>query len=268
MPRSPPAYDIEDTDNNELALLLATLSINALTPRAPTPPPLRPPPPVTPPRPLVSPPATPLRPSQLYSYRTPQVSGVTSSWAVAADLTQGVPAATPRRLTPKPKKKSSKKKGYAVFCGLNTGAFRSWELEVEPLVKGVSNSIHQGYATFELAQAAYAYALQRGWTRIIGDPRDLATSAGPLIRALPTPVGLLERPNALHAGNSGPGLWYNVYCGISPGVYQSSLECSLNTLGLKCAVFESCGSKEEAIERFQRALSDGRVHSLYPVYTL
>ncbi|KAJ7154642.1 hypothetical protein C8R46DRAFT_1227474 [Mycena filopes] len=186
--------------------------------------------------------------------------------AVAADLTQGVQGATPHRLSPRKPKSRPKRGGYAVFCGRATGAFRAWTGEAELLVKGVSNSVHQGYTSFELAQAAYDYALQRGWTRTLGTSTTLSTTSGPPLRALPTPVGLLELPNALHGDSGNSGRWYTVYCGISPGVYASSLECTLNTLGLKCAVFDSSDTKDQAIAAFQRALADGRVHDLRPIY--
>ncbi|KAJ7175320.1 hypothetical protein C8R46DRAFT_1213804 [Mycena filopes] len=247
----PPPYSAteEDADNDELNRLLSNLRLTT----QPHPPPLAPrlPPSLTPPP--APPPVTPPRPAR------PQL-------AVAADLTQGVRGATPQRLSPRKQKSHAKRRGYAVFCGRGTGAFRSWTDEVEPLVKGVSNSIHQGYASFELAQAAYDYALERGWTRTLGSSTALSTTSGPPLRSLPTPVGLLELPNALHADSGNLGRWYTVYCGISPGVYSSSLECSLNTLGLKCAVFDSADTKDQAIASFQRALADGRVHDLRPIY--
>ncbi|KAJ7163041.1 hypothetical protein C8R46DRAFT_1221835 [Mycena filopes] len=180
--------------------------------------------------------------------------------------TQNVAGAFTCRLTSKSTAKR-KSNGYTVFFGMGTGAFRSWYGEVEPLVKGVKNSLFQGYDTFAHAEEAYNYAAVRGWARILPYHPSHSVIQEP-IHHLPTPIGLLDLPNPLHAHIAGvTGRWYIVYVGITPVVYQSSLECSLNTFGLCGSVFESCESKAEAIALFQQAVVNERVRSVAPVYT-
>ncbi|KAJ7695518.1 hypothetical protein B0H16DRAFT_1750694 [Mycena metata] len=218
-------------------------------------------------------PATPprldpaLRGGRLYAFDNPTQRAVTPFWSEAASASQGVPGGSTQRLTPtnSKKKRSRGCGGYAVFFGRQTGAFRAWFTEAEPLVKGVNNSLYQGHDTFLQAQAAYNYIRERGCTRTLPHAPD-SIAERPMTE-LPVPVGLLDRVNPLHA-RSGlqTGLWYIVYAGITPGVYQSSLECSLNTLGLSSAVFESCADKAEAIVLFQNAVAHGDVRCLRPTY--
>ncbi|KAJ7732896.1 hypothetical protein B0H16DRAFT_1732626 [Mycena metata] len=165
----------------------------------------------------------------------------------------------PRPSASSPNAKSRKKKrGYAVFSGWRIGASLN---EVIGLVSGVPNSLYQGYETLLQAQAAFEYAQVRGWTRVISpDGSPSASIARP-----PSPVGFSDPVNALHATRS--SLWYVVYAGITPGVYASSLECSLNTLGLRSPAFESCESKEVVIRLFQEALAAGNIRKIYPSYT-
>ncbi|KAJ7029957.1 hypothetical protein C8F04DRAFT_1264306 [Mycena alexandri] len=227
-----------DNDDDELLQMLQSLNLAqspSLSPRA------HPQYPTTPPR----------SPSAVYSYRTPVKVATTSSWAEAAAETQGVSGASPRRLESK-RKPRRKKGGYAVFCGRAVGAFRHWNEEVVPLVIGVSNSLYQGYPTLAEAQAAFKYAHHHGWTRIIDNNGSLSTTVAPP----PSPMNAPEGPNPLHVGSStSNGLWYVVYAGIAPGVYSSSLECSLNTLGLSASAFESCNSREVAVSLFQAAVA-------------
>ncbi|KAJ7507415.1 hypothetical protein B0H11DRAFT_2218263 [Mycena galericulata] len=186
-------------------------------------------------------------PPTLYHYQSPTQSGYTSHWDVAAEATQGVPGASPRRLN-KNKQSRGRRGGYAVFAGLKIGAFRSWE-DARPHVDGVPGNIYQGYASFEAAAAAFDYARARKWTRECGtDSRVLSSAPAAAVPELPTPVGLSDAPNPLHSGHSSTSqaVWYIVYSGITPGVYQSSLESSLNTVGLPGAVHESCTSRVEA----------------------
>ncbi|KAJ7807048.1 hypothetical protein B0H13DRAFT_2386675 [Mycena leptocephala] len=186
--------------------------------------------------------------------------------AEAAAHTQGVAGASPGRLTLKKKRTKTPRGGFAVFCGLETGAFLKWH-EVVPLVSNVSGSLYQGYDDLNLARAAYDYAYERGWTRIISpsSARVCPTSSTAIPR-LPSPVGFVEGPNPLHGGLAHKGLWYVVFCGIHPGVYQSSLEGSLNTLCLSSAVHQSFDSKDEAIRRFQEALGKDLVKVITPRY--
>ncbi|KAJ7679524.1 hypothetical protein DFH06DRAFT_1316423 [Mycena polygramma] len=245
----PPAYTEDDA---ELHLRLAGLTLTTGTP----PPSVPPPPPSAPSYRTTSvnlrapAPAPPV----LYAQITPATTVIAESWADAADETQGLPGASPHRLTPKrkPRKKSG---AYAVFCGIATGYFPDWST-VHPLVIGVPNSVYQGYRTEDIAQAAYEYAYERGWTRVITKTRvDLPTTLGPYLTHLPTPSAVAD-VNPLHGDSD--GRWYVVYKGISPGVYGSSLECNLNTRGLRCATYDAWDSVEVAIARFEHALGNGR----------
>ncbi|KAJ6475024.1 hypothetical protein C8R47DRAFT_1220849 [Mycena vitilis] len=202
---------------------------------------------------------------RLYYVSSPTHSGYTDSWDEAAALTQGIPGASPRKLSPK-KKKRTRKGGYVVFFGKKPGVYRDWS-EVAPLVLGVSGSIYQGYPTIEQADAAYEYACARSWTRVC--PTSMALALSP-IGTLPTPAGSDDELNPLHVQGdsvaSHQGMWYVVYVGITPGVYQSSLEFSLNTVGIKGATFDACGSKALAEQRFERArrASPSRVKVVTP----
>ncbi|KAJ7635970.1 hypothetical protein DFH06DRAFT_1336118 [Mycena polygramma] len=166
----------------------------------------------------------------------------------------------------------SRKGGYAVFHGTKPGAYPLWK-EAVGYVLGVPGSIYQGYKNMPLAQAAFDYAEERGWTRVRtvdGAVHANDTITTTIMREVPTPIGDLEGPNPLHAPTGAGvrgGVWYVVYVGVTPGVYASSLECSLNTLGLRCATYDSFSSRELAIVRFQEALADGRVRVAYPAYT-
>ncbi|KAJ7509946.1 hypothetical protein B0H11DRAFT_1900369 [Mycena galericulata] len=108
--------------------------------------------------------ATPLG-QPLYYYESPTKSGYTDSWATAGAATQGVPGAYVEAVVSRPKKKKSKKKAaYVVFVGRRCGVFRKWS-DVAPYVNGVPNAIHCGYRTVSQAEAAYAYACSKSWTR-------------------------------------------------------------------------------------------------------
>ncbi|KAJ7437059.1 hypothetical protein B0H11DRAFT_2255622 [Mycena galericulata] len=222
--------------------------------------------------PAPHPPSTPER-VRLYRYESPTKSGYTPHWDVAAEATQGIPGASARRLgstSNNNKQTGGKRCGYAVFVGTQIGTFARWE-DARAYVDGVGGSIHQGYPSLDRAKAAFEYARQRSWTRVIPAVSPSIDRPAPVpaaIPRLPTPVGIVEdSPNPLHAGESpGAGLWYVVYSGITPGVYQSSLECMLNTVGIPNAVHDSWRNKETAVERYEQALADGRVHIITPEY--
>ncbi|KAJ7430885.1 hypothetical protein B0H11DRAFT_2262786 [Mycena galericulata] len=213
------------------------------------------------------PPPTATNSEALYYYESPTQSGYTPHWDVAAHATQAVPGGMSRRLHNK-QQSGGKRRGYAVFVGLQIGAFRHWE-EARPYVDGVSGSLYQGYGSFEAATAAFEYARVRSWTRQCGSAALVSSSATsvPVVH-VPRPIGASETPNPLHTGVSWPGkgVWYVVYSGIIPGVYQSSLECSLNTAGVPGAVYDSCGSRDEAVNRFQLGVAGGRVKVITPKY--
>ncbi|KAJ7028761.1 hypothetical protein C8F04DRAFT_1265720 [Mycena alexandri] len=217
------------------------------------------------------PPSSPSPPTALYRYTSPARSGYTHDWDEAAEATQGVAQGHSIRLatptTPTRKRRNGKKNGYAVFYGTVPGAYATWQ-EVKPLVDSISHSLYQGYASLAAAHAAFDYAARRSWTRVCGAPSSPPPGTAP-IPSLPEPVGMLERPNPLHGGDGASERgrrWYVVYSGITPGVYQSSLECSLNIVGLSCPVFDSWDSKALAIAKFQQAVAENRVHVRQPPY--
>ncbi|KAJ6504306.1 hypothetical protein C8R47DRAFT_1210372 [Mycena vitilis] len=241
----PPPYNDDappyDDDAAELEDVFSTLSLAGSTTRPP-------------------------RPPRIYLFETPSTRGITTSWPEAAEQTQGVPGGSPRRLTPK-KKRKPKSHAYVVFFGRQPGVYRLWYEEAEPLVSGVSGSLYQGYPSFDLATAAYEYARDHGWTRVLTSSELvlLDSTVLPPIPRLPTPAQPTAALNPLHV--EGDGRWYVVFCGIVPGVYQSSLECSLNVVGLRCAVHASFATQSLAIREFRKASAEGRVKRLSPTYS-
>ncbi|KAJ7075705.1 hypothetical protein B0H15DRAFT_805995 [Mycena belliarum] len=218
-------------------------------------------------------PQTPTRRGRLYYFDSPEKSGRTSNWSEAAAQTQGVHDAHVRRLMPK-KKPRRKKGGYAVFYGRKPGFYKLWEV-VDPLVTGVSCALYQGYKDLASAQAAFEYAKSKSWTRVCtsrpSSPFPAVPSSAAPIPQVPNAAGLVEPRNPLHGHAeddwSPDSSWYVVYAGIHPGVYQSSLECGLNTVGLSCAAFDSARSKQDAIEMYQSALERNEVKVLQHPYS-
>ncbi|KAJ7761556.1 hypothetical protein DFH07DRAFT_957151 [Mycena maculata] len=260
--------DPDPTELDEILRLIGELNVGNGNDSAPRTAPRLPPPPLPAQRSAASAPplpalGTPERAPRLYHVTTPtQGSLYTENWEHAAhQIREG---GTARRLTPNTKKRRHKG-GYAVFIGRDVGPFRTWP-EVEAMVRGVSCSIQQGYSTFEGATAAFEYAWLRGWTRRVPDDSFIVPSAvlPPAIPWLPQPPAFSDAPNPLHGEHN--SLWYIVYCGITPGVYPSSVECHLNTVGITNSVFDSCDTKEVAILRYQTALADGRIKVLTPIY--
>ncbi|KAJ7665822.1 hypothetical protein DFH06DRAFT_1127026 [Mycena polygramma] len=202
-----------------------------------------------------------------YRYQTPTESGYTSDWSLAASKTQGVSGASPVRLHKKSKSRRTCK-AYAVFVGKVPGPYRHWH-EVQPLINRVPGNIQQGYHSYEAAEAAHEYARVRGWTRVATGGPPSAPPTVSVIPRLPTPHIDSDGINPLHRDDDGPeqGIWYIVYAGITPGIYQSSLECLLNTVGIPGAVHNSCNSKDVAEFRFNEAVAGGRIRFITPSYT-
>ncbi|KAJ7466769.1 hypothetical protein B0H11DRAFT_1921666 [Mycena galericulata] len=271
----PPVVDDNYSDDDDLAELAAFLDGVTLTGDAP--PPLRPP---TPPRTSVLPspanssrpqpnllrtpppspapstaPSTPRNRFRLYHFHTPERDGFTTEWSEAAALTQGVANASTRRVTKKHKPRR-KKRAYAVFYGRRPGVYATWA-SVSPLVTGIPGAIFQGYRTMAAAEAAFEYARAKTWTRLLE-----TRSPQPPIPRLPDATQFLDESNPLHK----PDGWYIVYCGIAPGVYRSSLECSLNTIGLSGATFDSVEGRDDAVNLYQSALRRGDVRILRHPY--
>ncbi|KAJ7680864.1 hypothetical protein DFH06DRAFT_1315599 [Mycena polygramma] len=207
-------------------------------------------------------PSTPPRPSstqRLYSYSSPTKSGLTQDWSEAAHATVGIPNASSHRLTPR-RRKNKGTKTYVVFFGRVPGWYNTWA-EVEALTQGVRGVLHQSYPTPSDAEAAFHYAEARLWTGVCTDsPQSSIPCAHLLPRQLPMPVSG-PQTNSLHSG-----MWYTVYKGLAPGVYQSFLECGLNTAGIPGATYDAASSMDVASERFLNARRKGEVLTLsFPV---
>ncbi|KAJ6450345.1 hypothetical protein C8R47DRAFT_1230306 [Mycena vitilis] len=189
----------------------------------------------------------------------------------AAEHSQGVPGGSVSRIGRKSKARPLRK-SYVVFYGLIPGVYTTWA-EARTQVDGVPGNLHQGYPSDDTANAAFAYAQEHSWfgvrTRARSFPQTTPASAP--IPSLPQPVPLVDVPNPLHTGDDGPACrgrrWYVVYAGVTPGVYQSSLESALNVCGLRGARHDSWDDRDVAITKYQQALSAGRVRVLYPPYS-
>ncbi|KAJ7154959.1 hypothetical protein C8R43DRAFT_1126344 [Mycena crocata] len=191
----------------------------------------------------------PLLPSSdtVYRFQSPSISGSTREWSIAGNATQGVPGGRVYVVQSPSKKRGPKKAVFVVFCGTRYGVFLTWR-ETEPLVSGVRNCIFRGYWTLREAEAAFAYAHARGWTRV-ADPNSVS-----VIPVLPQPDASAAGDNPLNGDNdTHDDRWFVVYSGIAPGVYRSHLECQLNTLGVRGALHESITGKSAALAKFEAA---------------
>jgi hypothetical protein len=89
--------------------------------------------------------------------------------------------------------------------------------DTKAVVNRVPNCLYRGYSTLRDAEAAFAYAQARGWTRVSHAP----LSGNP---ALPRPIesaGLANEHNPLHGMETLDDRWFIVYRGIAPGMYRS-----------------------------------------------
>ncbi|KAJ7629775.1 hypothetical protein DFH06DRAFT_1338201 [Mycena polygramma] len=263
-------------DENDIVQRFTGLRVDATT--SATPPPRTPsprPPPYTPhvrhtlpavrTRTLTTSPSARPSPQRLYHVQSPAYNGYTSEWSTAGAATQGVPGATVHAIS-SPQKKKKKKgpppKAYVAFCGTECGVRDTWA-EIAPLVLGVSGSIYRGYPSRPEADAAYDYAHQRSWTRVLG--RNGVVTPFP---TLPQPVDALPNDvyNPLNGNETLDDYWYVVFRGVSPGVYRSHLECQLNTLGIKGATHQVIEGKTESMAKFAEALGRGDVAVITPAY--
>ncbi|KAJ7468413.1 hypothetical protein B0H11DRAFT_2238879 [Mycena galericulata] len=259
-----------DYDDAEIVSLIASLSTadGDYPPRHTTPPPRTPSPdlaPVTLQRhtfpTMHSRILTPARTPVVYRFESPTRSGRTTNWSVAGSATQGVADARVQTVSGSRKKKATKKAAYVVFCGRRFGVFRTWT-EAQSLVDGVSNSICRGYKTVGEAEAAFQYALRRGWVRNCFAP---LTAAMP---SIPTPNPGFDTDNPLSGKEpcAQKQTWYIVYRGITPGVYRSHLESQLNTLGVRGALYESIEGRDTAFEKYAGACRRGDIAVVPPPY--
>ncbi|KAJ7088012.1 hypothetical protein B0H15DRAFT_949826 [Mycena belliarum] len=248
-------------DDAELLEMLAQLNVGerapnrhtSVTPPAPRTPS---PPPYTPPR------AGQTFPTAVYRFTSPTRSGYTTNWSRAANAPQGVAAASVSTIQQaRSKKPTYRKKAYAVFWGKRCGIFHTWN-QTAPLVLGVPNAIYRGYASILDAEAAFAYASARGWTRS-SDTDSLVA-----IPSLPQPHLSSVDNNPLNGTEACDDRWYVVYIGITPGVYRSHLECQLNTLGLSGVAHEAITGEAAARSKYDAAVASGEIRALPPRYNV
>ena len=210
--------------------------------------------------------------------------------AEAAAAVQGVPGATVRKVSGSPVQGHtsgvSTTRAYVVFIGDRPGVYETWydfgcPLPHSILIQinftrgacqesNISLTIHKSYPSAAHANAAFEFAFKCGW---------VSNGPFPDRKQLPIPVYPSAAPtpeiNALH-----DKYWYNVYQGITPGVYQSqqvllpisygycsppcSLEASLHTNGISKNVHEKICTEDEAKRDFDDAVQRGAVRALTP----
>ncbi|KAJ7712965.1 hypothetical protein DFH07DRAFT_785981 [Mycena maculata] len=241
----PPSPSVSATarvySDEEFAALLDSLSISDTPPpRTPSPPGyLQTPPRVAGHRPL---------------YRIESPAGITHArtWGEAGMLTQGVAGTHVRAVEQRPRKKRFKIAAYVVFFGRAPGVVLTWS----DRVSGVRNAIQKGYRTVEQAEAAYAYAVARSWTRVCGSPLPSSSQQ--------SGIPILPSPADLPTVSTHFTTWYIVYRGITPGVYHSILECLLNTTGICNSFYDSVEGREAAVRTFDKARRAGHTAAVPP----
>ncbi|KAJ7178676.1 hypothetical protein C8R43DRAFT_942295 [Mycena crocata] len=229
--------------DDEFTALIARLSVSNReeVPRTPSP---RRRPAQPSPRESIPPPSSS---DALYYYHSPTAEGYTRSWATAGAATQGVPGATVYAVQHKSKKRGFKKAAFVIYAGRDTGVVHSWA-EAHRLVNRVSCAIYRGYRTVREAEAAYAYAQARCWTRICTSRP--SSPSQPSLASLPSPSQPSDMPNPLHGDEPLDDTWFVVYRGITPGVYHSLLEALLNTLGVRNSLYEAIVGRSKAFATF------------------
>ncbi|KAJ7817583.1 hypothetical protein B0H13DRAFT_2379567 [Mycena leptocephala] len=194
-----------------------------------------------------------------------------SDWARDAASVANSPPVTPQRHNPQLYEFHSPQNPDSPWNGRRLPTTRKAHQAAEsrpyssrqsPIPKGVPTSsstavnpvsIHNGRAPLSGTQAAYEYAQAHHWTGVRGLSPPSARSQPSGISALPIPVDpLAPTTNPLHGNTDhfAQNRWYIVYAGITPGIYLSFLESSLNTIGLSRAASDSTTSLEEARRRW------------------
>ncbi|KAJ7603765.1 hypothetical protein DFH06DRAFT_1151642 [Mycena polygramma] len=211
--------------------------------------------PRTPPCSPPSPPRTPSRPNATEQSAPPSPSPSRLSHSRGAHgLTQdrpevALPATTAQLSSPSPRKRGAKSRAYAVFFGRVPG----WA-EADSQVSGARGSLFQSYPSEAAARAAYMHAEARSWTGVCSSSLPYE---GISERQRPAPAALTQSLSPLHCGT-----WYVVYKGIQPGVYQSFLECGLNTAGISGSRHDSFTDKRAAFASFADAEAGGSISCL------
>ncbi|KAK6985138.1 hypothetical protein R3P38DRAFT_2805869 [Favolaschia claudopus] len=254
----PPGDLSNEYDDDEFLQRIANLNLNVVEDAALVPPSPRTPRPQTPSvdapptYSLHSPALASPRRSTVYRYDSPMRSGYTTAWAEAGVATQGVDDAIVEAVQRRPKKPRRKKAADYTHS----------------LITRVNDNIFRGYSSVAEAEAAFAYAQARGWTRVIPGPQ-------PAISQLPVPITAnagaeADAANPLHGSDPFDDTWFVVYRGGGAGCIsvskQGRLECQLNTLGIPNALHKSYPTKGEALSMYAAAVGRGEVSVLTPVY--
>lgn len=89
---------------------------------------------------------------------------------------------------------------------------------MQVITSGSRGNIFQGYPTLQAARAAFEYAENQTWKGVT-----TANSIAPGTAMAPSqrPIPIAEIPGPIETTPLHCGVWYIVYKGISPGVYQS-----------------------------------------------
>ncbi|KAG1903421.1 Caulimovirus viroplasmin-domain-containing protein [Suillus fuscotomentosus] len=93
-----------------------------------------------------------------YHVTNQDVSGVTTSWAIAGHMTQGIPSAHVHRITQCSARTRPWFKFYVVWAGRRPGIYTTWS-DCESQVSRYSGAMYQGFHTSDQAWAAFAL----GW---------------------------------------------------------------------------------------------------------
>ncbi|SJL18823.1 uncharacterized protein ARMOST_22424 [Armillaria ostoyae] len=107
---------------------------------------------------------------------------------------------------------------YVVFVGVTPGVYLTW-VECKAQAFGQPSNVYSGYMTLELAEAAFQYALDKGWVRYANVDRPCTLPSQVLFdpNHSTTPE---DYDTPLNVGKPFER-WYMVYRGISPGIYKS-----------------------------------------------
>ncbi|SJK99379.1 uncharacterized protein ARMOST_02675 [Armillaria ostoyae] len=192
-------------------------------------------------------------------YKIGSGNQVQKDWALAAKQAKQN-GETVRAVKKRRKRRPPRGYGaYVVFVGVTPGVYLTWA-ECKAQAFGQPSNVYSGYMTLELAEAAFQYALDKGWVRYANVDQPCALpSQVPFDPNHSTTPEDYDTP--LNAGKPFER-WYVVYRGISPGIYKSDLERSINTTGISDCLTESFESLALIHRKFRDALRDGVVQVL------
>ncbi|KAF7967887.1 hypothetical protein HWV62_32832 [Athelia sp. TMB] len=194
-----------------------------------------------------------------YQVASPTRVGATQDWHLAGHLTQGVPAAHVHRThgveSPKktPPSKSKTAKAYVVYQGRTTGVFEHWT-PVEAATTGISGPVFEGFPSLLCAQRAWFIAEQMNVVRTLRP--NVEYGPCPAFYG-PIAVTLLNFPEDYFGQR-----FYVVSKGLCPGVYPFWGLAASQVLHVRNAIYKDYTSRAQALEMWQRAISEGSVHTL------